>query len=288
MRYLGGFFDDVAHAVTSVVSGAVDVLADIPMAPELYGALASVVNGPLRDFARTEYGQMVLRAIASSVYGGAALAVGPQLASLAFAIPAVANGEDVWTGWASEVQWRAEKSLQILSAGQADVQIPTPAIVNEARELVDESGMGPIVDRGLHELASRLGVSDWQALFALGISEGLSAAEAMARFGVRREDFDPVSGALLRVGARPSSFGFSSARYQMSVQGRAAQGAPSAVFDPGGVSMNVQGRAARYASSDAAPVAAAAPSASPAPSSHVELVALVAALAAAAAWYGLR
>jgi hypothetical protein len=195
---IGWFGEDAIDWVGDRLSDAGDVFSSvagqIPFAPELAGALRDVINGPLRDFARSPVGLVVLRAMSTTIYGPLAWTIGPQVASLAFALPGLMRGDDFMRAWLTELQWRAEKTVEIGAPGVGASL--TPKIQAAAAEMAK---MLPAEVRGLalSELAKRLRVDQWVA--------------AMARWLVAqipippRESFDPLTGELRSVLTKEAS-----------------------------------------------------------------------------------
>lgn len=196
------FVSDAWDAVTGVAGDVVDtfgsVAAKIPFAPELAGALKDVINGPLKDVADTAVGQVILRAMATTVAGPIAILAGPQLASVAFAIPGVARGEDFWTAWFQEVKWRAEKTAEIAAPGvegaAADAMRPYLADLDTVADAfkdvapsVEAWARSLGVDEAVKRFAVQLGVTEW------------SVQKVMAKIWgdwvpqIKPGDFDPIT-----------------------------------------------------------------------------------------------
>jgi hypothetical protein len=179
-----GVFDWIGDRVSDAGDVFSEVAAVVPFAPELGGALKDVINGPLRDFARTPYGLAVLRAMSTTIYGPLAWTIGPQVASLAFALPGLLRGEDFWRAWLTEVQWRAEKTAETLGPGAADVATQQAfEAAQKAAEMLPEE----LRSLALSELAARLNVSEWAAAMGRWM---------VAQIPLPPEGFDPVTGRL--------------------------------------------------------------------------------------------
>lgn len=86
---------------------------------------SALTNNPiaqaLGDAAKSDFGQFLLQAAATSLTGGLATVVGPQLASVAFALPGMAKGDDFAKAYGSGLIDRVAKTAKILSAGQFDM-----------------------------------------------------------------------------------------------------------------------------------------------------------------------
>lgn len=186
---IGWFGEDAIDWVGDSLSDAGDVFSsvagEIPFAPELAGALKDVINGPLRDFAQTPVGLAVFRAMSTTIYGPLAWTIGPQVASLAFALPGLLRGDDFMHAWLTELQWRAEKTVEIGAPGVGASL--TPKIQAAAAQL---SKMLPEEVRGLalSELAKRLNVDAWTAAMGRWLVAQIPIPS--------RDSFDPLTGAL--------------------------------------------------------------------------------------------
>lgn len=127
MPVFGGIFSDavdfVSNAVDTVtapVGDAFDAVIDtVPGARDVADAVDAVVTGPVRDFAHTGAGKTMLSALASSVTGGLAPLLGPQLATVAFALPGLASGDDFVTAWTQEFGKRVEETAAYLGDNYA-------------------------------------------------------------------------------------------------------------------------------------------------------------------------
>lgn len=157
-----GVLDDAWEATGGrVVDAASDVASsiveNIPGGSELAGALSDLAKGPLRDFANTAVGRVVLQAVASTFYGSVAWTLGPQLASVAFAVPGLAAGDDFTTAYLQGVKTRAEQTAQIIGVpGLGDFF--GRDLAKTLRELATEYGIDErILEAGV-DIAKRLGV----------------------------------------------------------------------------------------------------------------------------------
>ncbi len=194
---IGWFGEDVVDWVGDRVSDAGDVFSSvaevIPFTPELAGALKDVINGPLRDFARTPVGLAVFRAMTTTIYGPIAWTIGPQVASLVFALPGLARGDDFLEAYLTELKWRADETLKYVAPGASakvteDVQRATEKIVQ----------MLPQEVRGLalNELARRLNVNAWTAAIARWGAAEIWGIADRAFDMPPRDRFDPMTGEL--------------------------------------------------------------------------------------------
>lgn len=104
---IGWVGSDVWDAAADVVSSVWDRVPGSELVDDFTG-------GPLQDFANTAVGKVILRAIATSVTGGLAPVLGPQLATVAWTIPGVLRGEPWDEAWLLEFNHRAEAAAQQL------------------------------------------------------------------------------------------------------------------------------------------------------------------------------
>lgn len=204
---IGWVGSDVADWIGERASDAGDaftsVAAVVPFSRELGAALKDLINGPLRDFARSPYGLVVLRAMTTTIYGPLAWMIGPQVAALAFALPGIARGEDFWHAWLTELNWRAEKTAEALAPSVSAAITPK---IQEAAQALSALLPEQVQSYALAELADRLHVDEW------------TVAMAEALLGMipipNRNDYDPITGGR-RGGAALSAFALraSSAAY---------------------------------------------------------------------------
>lgn len=144
--------EDFGGAVVDVVEGAADIVSEVPGIDKLIE-----VTG---DFVDTAVGQTVLRAIATTMTGGLALYVGPQLASVAFAFPGLMRGEDFDEAWLQEFAWRVEKTAEIVGADFL------PKVGEEVVALFERAWaeLGPeiqqLANESIEDLAKRFGVRE--------------------------------------------------------------------------------------------------------------------------------
>lgn len=191
---IGWVGSDITDWVGGAVSDAADTFGEvakvIPFSSELGGAMKDLINGPLRDFARTPYGLVVLRAMAGTIYGPLAWTLGPQIASLAFALPGVVRGDEFWHAYITEVEWRAQKTAEILAPSAADAITPR---IQEAADALSTLLPEQVRSMALSELAARLHVDEWTVAMAESLL-GLIPIPS-------RNAFEPVSGKFIqRVG----------------------------------------------------------------------------------------
>jgi hypothetical protein len=215
---LGDFFADVgtiiAHPADDVdvivhlrVDDVIDAIQGAPIVGGLAPDVRSFVHGPLRDFAKSPLGAIVL----TSVTMGAAAALpflGPQLAFFAYATPGFIEGGSFGQSWLAGYVDYIKRGVKFLSQNQVDLGLPDIDIPPElAQEFADYSqkiqdgvktavdylhGLAPDVLSGLtyDGLVAKLGIRYDSAVWALANARGnmaeLLAAEAM--------HFDPATG----------------------------------------------------------------------------------------------
>lgn len=162
---VGSVFEDVWDTVTSPVEDAWKAMKDnVPGFQEVADAVDAVVDGPVRDFARTAVGQTVLSIAASSLTGGLAPVLGPQLCTVAFALPGMAAGEPFAQAWTQEFCKRVEQTAAILGSEYAG------KIAGEAlAKLKTYSDKFNADGLDFHKLAKLAGVrEDYAAIYLAG------------------------------------------------------------------------------------------------------------------------
>lgn len=179
---VGTIWEDIGDAASSAAKPFTKAVSDVFDAIPGSDWVKGVVNGPLRDFANSAVGKVVLRAMATSMTGGLAATLGPQLASTAWALPGLVRGESFDEAWWKEFSWRAEKTAQTLgseAAGkamgdmlkaasdklmdEARKAFPTLPIEDALRRFVDQTGLTP------EALARQLGIRPDVAAAALNL-----------------------------------------------------------------------------------------------------------------------
>jgi hypothetical protein len=174
------FLTDAYETARDFASDAIDVGGDVvhalPGGDELLGAA--------RDFANTATGQTVLRAFSTMLYASVAWPLGPQLASVAFAVPGLFKGEQFENAWLQEVKWRAEKTAEILGPGIVDAF--GSQLASTLKQMADEYGVTDYVNMGVREFAARYRIREDVAAFALAIWNKIELP--------RRDEFDPATG----------------------------------------------------------------------------------------------
>lgn len=138
------------------------------------------------DFAHTAVGVVVLRAFSSMLFGSIAWAVGPQLASVTFAVPGLFRGDRFDEAWLTEFKWRVEKTAETLGPGIVDIfgeQLKDTLI-----KLASDYGIqaDELIDMGVQEVAKRFDIREDVAAFAISIWNKIPTPP--------RSEFDPATG----------------------------------------------------------------------------------------------
>ena len=143
-RTLGDFFSDVGTIIThpaddvdSILHVHVDDVIDAIQGAPIIGGLApdirDFVHGPLRDFAKSPLGAIVLTAVTM----GAAAAVpflGPQLEFLAYATPGFVEGGEFGQAWLAGYVDYLKRGVKYLSQNQVDLGLPDLDIPPEVQQ----------------------------------------------------------------------------------------------------------------------------------------------------------
>jgi uncharacterized membrane protein YgcG len=174
----GGFFDDPLGSVKKVASDIGDAVHTLPG--------VDWAGDQLKDFARSDVGQTFTRAMASTAFIALAPIAGPQLASIAFALPGVMKGDDFTQAYTSELLYRVKTTADILSAGQGG-----DAIKGQVGKLFEQvkSATGPIMD-----IAKKLGAMTGGALDPAKLAQAvmknpklLDAQDLAKKLGIRED-----------------------------------------------------------------------------------------------------
>jgi len=225
IRTMGWFGSDVLDFVTGKAGDVVDSLetfaANIPGAP----ALAKALTGPVRDFANTAPGRILFSAIATSLTGGLAPILGPQLATVAWSLPGLARGQDFVTAWSQEFSSRVKDAAAIVG-GPTVGDLLAPQLQQLSEYIAANGGdLSQIVDlsdvtgSAMKRLAKLSGVSDLAAATALDYARG--AVVDLLRH------FNPATGNELTTIAPMLSARESVSQVEATVQGQAYQNAIS-------------------------------------------------------------
>lgn len=181
MPVIGNIFEDawdlVSGAASDVWEGAGDAVRALPGGDALLEAS--------RDFANTSTGLTVLRAFSTTLYYSIAWPLGPQLASVAFAVPGLFRGDDFFQAWLSETKYRAETAVEMVGPGVIDTF--SSQLGDTLQKLANEYGVGELADLGVAELAKRYNVREDVAATALSLWNKV-------RLPPGKGEFDPVTG----------------------------------------------------------------------------------------------
>lgn len=140
------------------------------------------------DFANSAVGTAVLRAIATMYFGTIAWTIGPQLASVTFALPGIMKGDRFDEAWLTEFKYRVEKTAEILGPGIIDAF--GSQLTDTLKRMFDEYGIGELVEEGVQELAKRYNIREDVAAFAMALWNRVQLPP--------RDAFDPITGRMLR------------------------------------------------------------------------------------------
>jgi hypothetical protein len=204
---MGDVFDvagDIASGAAGIVTGAAgDVIDTVPGGRDVADAVDSVVTGPIRDFANTAVGRTVLTALASTVTGGLAPVLGPQLATVAFALPGLAAGNDFITSW---MQAFGERVNQLADAYAQQAGPLINAELSKASAYLDQLNSAGIdaASVAFQDFAKASGVSDWTAAFVLDAYRGVKQ-DLLHVFNFLTGSLQDVSGISLTSGAARQS-----------------------------------------------------------------------------------
>jgi hypothetical protein len=186
---LGNIFEDAWDTVTDPITSAWDAAkSTVPGLQEISDAIDAAVSGPVRDFARGPIGRVMFSALASSLTGGLAPILGPQLATVAFALPGLAKGDDFVTAWTQEFAERAKTVAAQLGSEEAGDAL------NDALGKLTAYAQ----TKGL-DIAALVNQVDWHALAAqLNIREDILAQVISGAIGdldfSQSKSFDPKTG----------------------------------------------------------------------------------------------
>lgn len=186
---VGSVFDDIGDAVTGTWD---DLKNTVPGLGPISDALDNFASGPLRDFASTIPGKIVLTAVSGGAYMAASPVVGAQVAAAVFALPGMAKGDSFVQAWTEAFVERLSALISYFIAQG----IPQEAATTK---------VGQIVNQGLDKLkpfADKLALANWdvQKLAELaGVREDLAAyylAQATGDLQKYLKDrvFDPATG----------------------------------------------------------------------------------------------
>lgn len=203
---IGWFGADVIDTVGEGVSDVGDLIMSVPGASALAEAMG--------DFAKTAVGQVVLRVISDSFFGSVAMVVGPQMASLTWAIPGLMRGDTFEKAWLDSFKLRVEETAEILGGPAAEFvakQLPTALLTLAQSFGVDEFATWTEQQLAkaagnIREDVSRMALDKWNSLSLFN-----------------PDDYDVATGRHLGLGASGSAVGaFGAKALTQAVVGRVA------------------------------------------------------------------
>lgn len=163
-----------------VVDAADSAIRSLPGGNELIEAAG--------DFARSPAGMITLRAFSTMLFGSVAWAIGPQLAAVTFAVPGIMRGERFDEAWLTEFKWRVEKTAEILGPGIVDAF--GTQLSDTLRKMMEQFGVGALVEMGVQEFAKRYDIREDVAAFAMALWNRVQLPP--------RDAFDPTTGRQLK------------------------------------------------------------------------------------------
>ncbi len=200
--------EDDANALVHVrVDDVIDAIQDAPIVGGLASPVRDFVHGPMRDFAKTTVGAMVLTSIAVTI-AVAVPFVGPQLEFFAFATPGFIAGGDFGPAWVVGYTQYIKQGVKFLSQNQVDLGLPDLELPPEVEQQMSDytqklqDGVKTAIDF-LHALApnalasmtydqlsKELGIRYDSAVWGLAAARGNMAELAAAKL----MKFDPGTG----------------------------------------------------------------------------------------------
>lgn len=186
-------FGDIWDAVTGVVGDVGDVAGDI--FDEIPGNqhLKDLVNGPLRDFAKSPVGMVVLRAIATAMYMPLAnellywgVPFGAQMATVAWTTPGLLRGEDFDEAWMIEFRYRAEKTAEYFGGSKAVLDMFGKQLQDALDQLASQFEVGDLIKFTAEQLAEHLDIRVDVAEFAIALWNRIQPPAY--------DEFDPKTG----------------------------------------------------------------------------------------------
>jgi hypothetical protein len=166
-RRMGNIFEDAADFVSDTTG---DVIDAVPGARDVLDAVGDAVTGPVRDFANTAVGRAMLSALATTVTGGLAPVLGPQLATVAFALPGLAAGQDFVSAWTQEFGSRVEQTAAIIGAEEAKALWSDQ--FDKAAAWLSAHGAETLLQMPIEDLAKAAGIREDFAAFLVAGAAG--------------------------------------------------------------------------------------------------------------------
>ena len=155
--------DDVGDAISSGIDKALDVFTSAVDA--IPGGRA--VREAAGDFAKTSVGQVLTKAIASTFTAGIASFAGPQIASVAFAVPGLAEGKGFSEAWLTEFKWRVEKTIEIVSPQVG--QMLSNQITEVLKQLPHDLPFDAKIKESIQDFAKKYNIREDAAAFVKSI-----------------------------------------------------------------------------------------------------------------------
>lgn len=182
----GEFNDASFGSIWDVISDAADsVLSVVHVVPGV-----DWLGDRLKDFANTTAGSVVLRALSTQLTAGLVPYIGPQMASVAFAVPSLAKGDNFAKAWVSETIWRIKTTAEILASMAGDSVSKT--IEKYSQGLSDQldkvtGTIGKKLESAGVDAANQTKVKEWVA------SQGDQVVQNLAKEAGVREDMAMAS-----------------------------------------------------------------------------------------------
>jgi hypothetical protein len=152
--------------------------------PSTWGDVVNAIGQTAQDFANSSVGHIILQAVASSAFGPFSAVLGPQLGSIAFALPGIVRGERFDQAYFKELAFRLTELASIMApqvAGVVGDQIKTVA-----QRLGVNQFLVDMVNRGeetLQTLADRFPFAREDSInAALELVKRTPVGEAAARY----------------------------------------------------------------------------------------------------------
>lgn len=198
MSFLSDAKEWVSDRVDDVKEVAGDVVSKVPGSEWL--------GEQLTDFLKTDAGLLVARALSTSLYGGLAPVLGPQLAAAAFATPGIIRGDRFDKAWLEEFQWRVEQLAQILGddAAKGLSSMLGPTIEKLKADLPSLRDLGAVPSAmiphmpGVEEILRK---APWEIALPRDLREDLTAValSALTRVPIDLSPYDVATGKDVRV-----------------------------------------------------------------------------------------
>lgn len=176
---INGFLSDAWDTITSPFVDGATWVSHLPGFEQAGDALG--------DFAKTAVGKIVLRAISDSFFGPLQAVVGPQLASIVWAVPGLMAGDDFDHAWLTEFKSRCDQVAEV--SGIPGVENLTGELSVATQAIASQFDIGETCTWALSELAQIAGVSDYAAAASRSLWNRTDPPDPA--------HYDPVSGRYL-------------------------------------------------------------------------------------------